>query len=116
MKTRTKVILLILILPAMWLVSILHNNILTAVWGNEFADPASVGIKYMQNEEPSLRVMSYWFNKAEVYYFTPTGGEKVLFIKENGKWTYKETLANWSGVGGSADDYFIWPYFKNWVI
>ncbi len=21
----------------------------------------------------------------------------------------------WSATGGSADDYFIWPYFKNFV-
>lgn len=64
---------------------------------------------------PELRVLSYNAEKAVVYYFADTGGEKAHFVNCDGQWVYEKTSAAWSSLGGSADHYFIWPYFKNYV-
>ena len=45
-----------------------------------------------------------------------TSVHKVSFHKVDGQWQYHESVATWSGTGGSAEDYFVWPYFKHYVI
>jgi hypothetical protein len=86
--------------------------------GDEFANTEEIGFTGMHpwEGEPDFRVLSYSKNVAKVYYFSDTGGEKALFTRENGAWNYERSTKAWSAVGGTADDYLIWPYFKDWVI
>lgn len=78
----------------------------------------SIGFSHMHpwDGSPDLRIMQYSDTKAMVYYFTETGGEQAEFTKEDDVWTFEKIHACWSATGGTADDYFIWPYFRNWVI
>jgi len=98
-------------------ITILRHRILTASFGDEFNDLKKVNFDCMHPWEgtPNLRVLSYNTDEAVVYYFTEDGGEKALFVKKDGQWRYKKTLAIWSANGGSADDYFVGPYFKHYV-
>lgn len=100
-----------------WVGSLLYSHYLTTTHGDEFIDLSTVGFDCMHpwEGEPELRVLTYSSDKAEVYYFKETGGEKAVFVKHNGNWEYEWTSAMWSDYGGTADDYLIWPYFRNFV-
>lgn len=100
----------------LWLGAILKNSYLTTKYSSEFIDFYEIGFDFLHpwDNEPNLRILSYSQNKATVYYYGDSGGEKVVFIKEDSKWKYLKTAAIWSSQG-SADDYFIWPYYKNIV-
>lgn len=118
MKKVLKIIgLAVCVLILVWAVSIVYVNILTGFHGDAFTDLEAMEITYLHawEGEPEIRVLSYWGNSAVVYFFNASGGEKIKLIRENSGWKYEKTLAIWSGTGGSADDYFIWPYYKNWV-
>ena len=103
-------------LVCFWIASVVLASVLTALFGSEFKNCEQLGCNYSHPwvDEPEIRVLSYLPNKATVYYFSDTGGEKMLFLKENGQWKFNDTLEIWSDTG-NADDYFIWPYFKNYV-
>ena len=100
----------------LWIGTIAYYNVLTGLFGHEFEVTGDIGYQYWWNEEPQFKVMSYGADTATVYFYSPQGGEKVSFCKVDGQWEYQETIAVWSGNGGTADDYFIWPYFKHYVI
>lgn len=106
-----------IIFICIWIGSIIHCSILTSEHGAEFSSTEVIGFGYMHPWEgtPQLRVIMYSSTKAMVYYYAETGGELVEFQKENDGWFYKKTHSIWSSTGGSADNYFIWPYYKNWV-
>lgn len=118
MKKVHKILIFITLLFVIWTGTIIYSNILTAMHGDEFADPNIIGFTGMHpwEGEPNFRVLFYSKNKATVYYYGMKGGEKAVFINDTGKWHYSKTTNAWSDFGGTADDYFIWPYFKNWVI
>ena len=61
--------------------------------------------------------MYYSSKKAIVYFWIEDGyGEQVEFKKDkNGNWKSHRCLSSWSKSGGTADDYFIWPYFTDFV-
>ena len=107
-----------IILVIVWVFPVAYANLLTAIVGDEFANTEEIGFTGMHpwEGEPDFRVLSYSKNVAKVYYFSDTGGEKALFTRENGVWNYERSTKAWSAVGGTADDYLIWPYFKDWVI
>lgn len=107
-----------IILVIVWVIPVAYANLLTAIVGDEFANTEEIGFTDMHPWEgkPDFRVLSYSKNVAKVYYFADTGGEKALFTRENGAWKYERSTKAWSTYGGTADDYLIWPYFKDWVI
>ena len=113
MKKRYKLCIIILCFFAYWGISIANASILTLIWGQRFEDYEQVGYSAGSFFD-DLRVVSYSPNKAKVYYFADDCGEKVVFKKVNGEWIYTETLGTWS-IMGSAENYFLWPYFRNWV-
>ena len=102
---------------AVWIGSVVNAGYLTAKHADEFADYHSIGFDFMHPWEgdAELRVLSYGKERAAVYFYSAAGGEKAIFVREQGGWVYYKTVALWS-VGGSAEDYFVWPYFKNFVI
>lgn len=117
MKKRIWLMVLALFL-CIWIGSTIHCSVLTFAYGEQFSQLELIGFSHMHPWEgsPDLRVMQYSDTKARVYYFTETGGELAEFRKENNVWVYKKIHASWTATGGTADDYFIWPYFRNWVI
>ena len=90
---------------------------LTRHHSSEFAKLDQLGCEYLHPWEgtPKFRVLSYGHNYATVYYYAKIGGEKIKFKMTDSGWQYTETMLCWSSTG-SADDYFVWPYYKNWVI
>lgn len=116
-----KLILIILIVVAVliliWAGFMFRATILTAVYAEEFTDFKALGYDFMHpwEDTPMIRVLSYRSTNAIVYFCSSTGGEKVAFVKTDSGWTYLETLALWSS-SGSAEHYFIWPYYKDWVL
>lgn len=111
---------IILIIPVVlfiiWIGTLLHAHHLTISYGEEFSEANIAGFDYMHpwDGEPNFRIIYYSQFSAIVYYYTETGGEKVLLNNYDGTWNYNQTLSIWS-TQGSADDYFIWPYFKDYV-
>lgn len=99
-----------------WICFIICIDCLTIFHGTEFADLSTHNTPYLfdSNERPEIRVFWYSTEKATVYYVGKDGGEKVAFIKAGDRWIYKDTLAIWSS-GGTADQCFIWPYYRNFV-
>ena len=99
-----------------WLGAIWKCNYLTDQYASQFENFQEIGFDFMHpwDDDYDLRVLSYSETKATVYYYADTGGEKAFFIKDNDTWKYQATKAIWSRQG-SADDYIIWPYFKNLV-
>ena len=118
MKRKVGMILSIIlaVIIVLWLATVIFCNIQTRCFGYEFEQPDNLGYTYWWNENPQFKVIWYGANTAIVYYYSPMGGEEVSFRKANGQWAYAKTIAVWSGNGGSADNYFIWPYFKHYVI
>lgn len=121
MKTRKKaliaVALVVLVLPIVfWVSSIVYANVLTVCLGDGLAPEAVDHWALSYGVDLEYKVLSYKPNQATVYYYCDDMGEKVKLIKENGKWRMAQSLSTWSDLGGSADDYFAWPYFKNYVL
>lgn len=104
------------IFGTLWGGTVLKNQYLTHKHGDEFTDHAKLELQHMGAWDfaSDLRVLRYSDSEAVVYYFSKDGGEKISFVQKDGHWKYDETLALWSSQG-SADDYFIWPYFKHFV-
>ena len=99
-----------------WTYSILTAECLTNAHKSEFMDVTTLQYDYLHawdEEDFQIRVLSYSNDRAVVYYYSECGGEKIVFQK-NDIWQYHQTLAIWS-TQGSADDYLIWPYYKNYV-
>ena len=117
MKTIRIILILFVFLLVIWMAAIVNASILTTIYKGEFWDTERVGFTGMHpwDGQPNLRVLYYTNKEAHVYYYGKMGGEKAVFIKANGKWNYEKTTHTWSNYGGTADDYLVWPYFKNWV-
>ena len=116
-KWFPKILCVVLALSVvLWVGPIIYCNALTGFFGHEFEAPGDIGYQYWWDEEPQFKVMSYGSKTATVYFYSSQGGEKVSFHKVDGQWQYHESVATWSGTGGSAEDYFVWPYFKHYVI
>ena len=105
------------VLLSIWVLSIIFARILTDKHFEEFFDLEKVGCTHMLScgENPQFRVLSYGKDYATVYYFSPSGGEKMQFVNSNSGWKYNKTISTWSS-SGSADSFFCWPYYKCWVI
>lgn len=116
MKKRYIMLTVILCILLIWIGSIIASGIFTLCFGSEFMDFEALDIGYLYNygKNTKISVLYYFQSRSVVYFYSDLGGEKVLLIKSEGKWKVEETLASWSSQG-SADDYFIWPYFKNYV-
>lgn len=117
MKRRYKFLIVFAVIFLFWIGSMCYCSILTLIHGNEFTNLEAVGFDFLHpwEGEPEVRVLSYSSDKAEVYYYKETGGEKVPFVKHGSEWKYENAMAIWTNMGGSASDYLIWPYFKNYV-
>lgn len=101
-----------------WIGSVLFAGIFTVLHADEFRDFDAIDAGWLYNygDEKEIRVIHYNRNCAKVYFYSETGGDYISFAKKDGQWKSDKTIASWSGLGGSADDYFVWPYFKDWVI
>ncbi len=104
-------------LACAWLSSAAYCGVLTHLHGDEFVDPSAIGFADVSTYgwEPNLSVMRCSEEQAVVYYFDDTMGRKVSFVKVDGHWSYEDELATWSSTG-SADDYLIWPHWKDCVL
>lgn len=113
-KTVIIVLGFAVLLSCFWICSILKTEILTLLFQEEFKSPSEIGVEHMTYfEEPfDLKIMSYGCDVATVYYYSNAGGEKMEFEKKDGKWCYRTTISGWSDRGGSADDFFIFPFYK----
>ncbi len=118
MKIFRVILVVLVLLLAIWGIAVAHCSILTARYGDEFLDFESMEYDFMHSwtNYSNHRVLSYSKTVAVVYYFGSDGGEKVEFRKIDDQWYYQRTLMMWSNNGGTADDYFIWTYFKDWVL
>lgn len=117
MKKRYIALLLLLFIVVTWLASILLAGILTALYADEFSDFKALEVEWLYNafdETANKRVITYTGKRAKVYFYSEYYGECISFVKKDGEWKFDETIANWSSRG-SADDFFIWPYFKHYV-
>ena len=95
----------------------LNAKCLTNAYESDFkdVDTSQYDCLHAWDEENfQIRVLAYSNDRAVVYYYSECGGEKIEFRKTNNIWQYHQTIAIWS-TQGSADDYFIWPYYKNLV-
>lgn len=117
MNVKKTIMAILCLLIFTLLMIVLYPLYLTHAHSEEFSNLEQLGCNYMHpwESDPDFRVLSYSKKYATVYYYSPTGGEKIKFAKTESGWTYYETLSTWSS-SGSADDYFVWPYYKNWVI
>ena len=117
MKFKKTIVIIVCMLLLVMLATIIYPIILTNLHTSEFANLEQLGCDYMHPWEgiPKFRVLSYGSHYATVYYYAKTGGEKIKFAMAGSGWRYHETMLCWS-LSGSADDYFVWPYYKNWVI
>lgn len=100
-----------------WFFSVTYAKYLTDSHGSEFKDIKALQYDHLHAWDEGdfqIRILSYSNDRAVVYYYSEYGGEKIEFCKKNNVWQYYRTLAIWSKQG-SADDYFIWPYYKNIV-
>ena len=110
-------LLLLLLIFVVWIISVLWISFLTSSYSDEFTCFEDINFNFIhpwRAEVPNIRVMSYSNESATVYFYDAFGGEKARFIKKDNGWTYETTLAIWSSQG-SADDCFIWPYYKHYV-
>jgi len=101
----------ILVVLLIWGISILKCEVLTWQYGSQFE------IVYRENtmmgEIDYLKVLDYSEESARVYYVSKnhSGGDVLIFSKQNGLWKYdKWERTVWSKTG-SADG-FIWPYIR----
>lgn len=116
MKKVFKIIAGILVVFLLfWLGSVAYAGILTALYADEFTDYEKMNYDFLHawDDPANIRVLHYGGNEATVYFYTHSGGEKIKFVRGQDGWVYREMLAIWSRQG-SADDYFIWPYFKDY--
>jgi hypothetical protein len=106
-------IIILLAILLTWLMTLVHIEILSVLHKDEFAAHSQSWV-YGENDTFKIKVMTYSKKTATVYLVSDTFGVKAKFTKQNGQWVHTEDLAVWS-TQGSADQYFIWPYFKNLV-
>ena len=117
MKNSTKISLCVIaLLFCIWGIAVAKNKYLTFKYSAEFQNFSQMDYDYLHpwEGEPNIRVLRYCSDRAVIYFYDENGGEKVAFTKHNGQWKFTEQLAIWSSMG-SADDRFIWPYYKNFV-
>ena len=108
-KHRIPVFLvIILVLCAVWGISLIKCEILTHSHADEFMDGwEQTGIL---SEPERVKVLQYSKQRASVYYVDEEGGSVLAFEKQDGCWILSEWEACWSKTG-SADD-IIWPYIR----
>ncbi|MBE7021178.1 MAG: hypothetical protein E7411_07080 [Ruminococcaceae bacterium] len=112
MKKIIKIfILFVLILfIAFWGLSILKCEILTYLYGEQFAQMYR---EYtMIDDIDYFKVLNYSKDSARVYYvgLERSSGSVLRFCKENGNWRNRGWNVIWS-TSGSADG-FMWPYIR----
>lgn len=117
MKKLKIVLFGFLLIVCIWVGSMLLPMVLTSFFGNEFSNFEEIDYSTMFPNDMEYRVTYYSPNKAIVYFWMDDSyGEQIEFKKDiNGNWKTHRYLAGWSSMGGNADDYFIWPYFKDYV-
>ncbi len=112
MKKILKVIIIsvLILFIAFWGLSILKCEILTYLYGEQFARMYREytmldGIDY-------FKVLNYSEDSARVYYvgLERSNGSILGFYKENGNWCNRGWNVIWS-TSGSADG-FMWPYIR----
>lgn len=107
-KFLLKVIIVVLFI---WVISILKCEILTWQYGSQFE--TAYRENTMMGDVDYLKVLEYSESSARVYYVSKnrSGGDVLIFSKQNGLWKYdKWEQTVWSKTG-SADG-FIWPYIR----
>lgn len=97
-----------------WVGPLLGAGVFTACFGDEFADYEQLGVQGYMCYVEGHRVLFYSSKKAVVYFYNDNYGERNVYQKKNGKWVLVNTTAAWS-TEGNAEDYLIWPYYKNYV-
>lgn len=99
---------LILVICAIWGISLIKCEILTHMHAEEFMDGWEQ--THMLSEPDRVKVLRYSEQRASVYYVDEEGGTVLTFEKQDGCWIMSEWEACWSKTG-SADD-LIWPYIR----
>ena len=107
MKKRYIALLVVLGFLLVWLGSMGVAGILTALYADEFTDFEAMDLQWLSSE-------SYGQQHAKVYFYNESLGACIRFVKQDGQWKAEKEVATWSSQG-SADDYFIWPYYKHYV-
>ena len=114
MKKRYIALLVVLGIFLIWLGSMGVAGVLTALYDDEFTDFEAMDLQWLSDENYDKRILSYGKRHAKVYFYNESFGVCIRFTKQNGQWKAEQELASWSSQG-SADDYFIWPYYKHYV-
>jgi hypothetical protein len=114
MKKRYIALLVALGFLLVWLGSMGVAGILTALYADEFTDFEAMDLQWLSGESYERRVLSYGQQHAKVYFYNESLGACIRFVKQDGQWKTEKEVATWSSQG-SADDYFIWPYYKHYV-
>lgn len=114
MKKRYIALLVVLGFLLVWLGSMGVAGVLTALYADEFTDLEAMDLQWLSGEDYEKRVLSYGKQTAKVYFYNESFGVCVRFTKQDGQWKAEKEVATWSSQG-SADDYFIWPYYKHYV-
>lgn len=92
-----------------WGISLARCEILTQMYGNEFAE--SYKENTMLGDMEYWKVLDYSQTHARVYYvgLNHSVADILTFVKENGKWKQDGWDTVWA-TSGSADN-TIWPYW-----
>ena len=93
-----------------WGSSILKCEILTYRYGNQFSTIYRENT--MIGDIDYLKILNYSDSEAQVYYVSEnrSGGDVLIFCKENNEWKTISWKTIWSKTG-SADG-FVWPYIR----
>ena len=111
-KLLLRIVLTVLVvLLSIWGIAVLKCEIMTFRFGEEFSTIYQENS--MLGEIDYLKVLSYSGSHARVYYVSQnrSGGNVLVFQKQDDKWGYKNWERTVWSKQGSADG-FIWPYFR----
>ena len=94
-----------------WGAALLRCEIMTSRFGEEFSTIYRENT--MLGDIDHLKVLSYSDSYARVYYVSEnrSGGDVLVFQKQDDQWVYAEWERTVWSKQGSADG-FIWPYFR----
>lgn len=113
-KISKWIIVTILMIPILfWLISLAKCEVLTIFHGDEFGE--------VYKENTMLGDMEYWKvldisqDYARVYFVSKnhSNANILTFIKEDGKWKYKNWETIWSQSGSASE--VIWPYWWHFI-
>ena len=110
---RTIALTVLLIFSALWIGALIHCQILTDRYYDDFSDAWQQNT--MLGEMEYFKVLHCDGAWAEVYYVGEdySSGDLMTFHMEEGKWTTANWATIWSDTGSASS--VIWPYWWHFI-